>query len=437
MKPTVENVSKLERKMSFQIPPEEVAKALEKTFQNIQKNVEIKGFRKGKVPMTKVKELYGDRAQSDVIQNIVEENFFKALDEANLDPINQPKLDMKPLEEGKPFSFSLTFEVHPEVELKKYQGLEVQKEKINLDSAHVDKTLENIRKNQAQTVPVLEDRAAQKGDIAVIDFDGSVDGAPLEGGKGENHPLELGSNSFIEGFEEEVVGMKVGGQKTAKLKFPETYHVAAIAGKPVEFKITLKELKKHELAELNNEFAEKIGFKTVEELKEAILKDYTASEEKRIQEDFKNRLLKELTNANPMEVPQTLLERQKDALKQDMNQRMGQMGMNEQQFQEYVSKWDGDFKDTATFIIQSSYLVNKIADQEKLNATSEDVNKKIEFYIKQTGIEEARIKQIYDQPENRKRLMNTITEEKVIEFLTSKAKVTEVPKDKLKDLNIK
>lgn len=437
MKPTVENVSKLERKMSFQIPPEEVAKALEKTFQNIQKNVEIKGFRKGKVPMTKVKELYGDRAQSDVIQNIVEENFFKALDETNLDPINQPKLDMKPLEEGKPFNFSLTFEVHPEVELKKYQGLEVQKEKINLDQSHVDKTLENIRKNQAQTVPVLEDRAAQKGDVAVIDFDGSVDGAPLEGGKGENHPLELGSNSFIEGFEDAVVGMKVGSQKTAKLKFPESYHVAAIAGKPVEFKITLKELKKHEMAELNNEFAEKIGFKTVEDLKEAILKDYTASEEKRIQEDFKNRLLKELTNANPMEVPKTLLERQKDALKQDMNQRMGQMGMNEQQFQEYVSKWDKDFVETATFIIQSSYLVNKIADQEKLNATSDDVSKKIEFYITQTGIEEARIKQIYDQPENRKRLMNTITEEKVIEFLTSKAKVTEVPKDKLKDLNIK
>lgn len=432
MKPTVENVSKLERKMSFQIPPEEVAKAFEKSYKELQKTAEIKGFRKGKVPMDKVKALYSDRVQSNVIQRLVEENFFKALDEAKLDPINQPQLDMKPLEEGKPFSFSLTFEVHPEVVLKKYEGLEVQKEKLNLDASHVDKTLENIRKNQAQTVPVLEDRAAQKGDVAVINFDGYVDGAPLEGGKGENHPLELGSNSFIEGFEDAVVGMKVGSEKTAKLKFPDTYHVAAIAGKPVEFKIKLNELKKHELAELNNEFAEKIGFKTVEDLKEAILKDYTSSEEKRIQEDFKNRLLKELTVANPMEVPQTLLDRQKDALKQDMNQRMGQMGMNEQQFQEYVSKWDKDFTETATFIVQSSYIVSKIADQENLNATSADVDAKIQFYIAQTGIEEARIRQIYDQPENRKRLMNTITEEKVIEFLTSKAKVSEVPKEKLK-----
>ena len=432
MKPTVENVSKLERKMSFQIPPEEVAKAFEKSYREIQRNAEIKGFRKGKVPMNKVKELFGDRAQSSVIQTLVEENFFKALDESKLNPINQPQLDMKPLEEGKPFTFSLTFEVHPEVELKKYEGLEVQKEKLSLDTSHVDKTLENIRKNQATTVAVLEDRAAEKGDIAVIDFDGSVDGAPLEGGKGENHPLDLGSNTFIEGFEDAVVGMKVGATITANLKFPDTYHVAAIAGKPVSFKITLKELKKQQLPELNTEFVEKIGFKTIEDLKEAILKDYTASEEKRIQEDFKNRLLKELTTANPMEVPQTLLERQKDALKQDMNQRMGQMGMNEAQFDDYVSKWDKDFTETATFIIQSSYLVNRIAEKENLLATKEDVEKKLQFYITQSGIDETRVRQIYDQAENRNRLMNTITEEKVIEFLTSKAKVTEVPKEKLK-----
>lgn len=428
----VENVSKLERKMSFEIPPEEVAKAFEKTYKELQKNVEIKGFRKGKVPMDKVKALYADRAHSNVVQRLVEENFFKALDETKLDPINQPQLDMKPLEEGKPFTFSLTFEVHPEVELKKYEGLEVQKEKLNLDPTHIDKTIENIRKNQAETVPVLEDRPAQLGDIAVIDFEGFVDGAPLEGGKGENHPLELGSKSFIEGFEDAVVGMKTGSQKTANLKFPDTYHVPAIAGKPVEFKITLKELKKHSLPELNDAFAEKIGFKTVDDLKDAILKDYTASEEKRIQEDFKNRLLKELALANPVEVPQTLLERQKAALKQDMNQRMGQMGMTEQQFEEYVAKWDSDFTETATFIIQSSYLVSKIADKENLNATADDVNKKIQFYIEQTGIEEERIRQIYDQPENRNRLMNTITEEKVIEFLTSKSKILEVPKENLK-----
>jgi trigger factor len=434
MKPTVENVSKLEKKISFQVPPEEVAKAYEKTFNEIQKNVEIKGFRKGKVPMTKVKELYKDRAQSDVIQQIVEENFYKVLDEEKLDPINQPQLDMKPLEEGKPFNFSLTFEVHPEVQLKKYQGLDVQKEKIDLDSSHIDKTIENIRKNQAQTVPVLESRPAKTGDVAVIDFEGFVDGAPLEGGKGENHSLELGSNSFIEGFEDAVVGMNVGVNQTIKLKFPDTYHVPAIAGKPVEFKVTLKELKKQELPELNTEFVEKVGFKTVEELREAILKDYTATEEKRIKEDFKNRLLKELTLANPMEVPRSLLLRQKEALKQDMHSRMGQMGMNEEQFKDYVVKWDKDFTDTATFIVQSSYIVNKIADQENLNATAADVDAKIQFYIGQTGIEEARIKEIYNQPENRKRLMNSITEEKVIDFLTEKAKVTEVPKDKLKEL---
>lgn len=432
MKPTVENVSKLERKMSFQIPPEEVNKALEKSYLEIQKTVEIKGFRKGKVPLQKVKEMYGDRAQSNVVQSLVEENFFKALDENNLDPINQPKLDMQPLQLGKPFEFTLTFEVHPEIELTKYEGLEVQKEKLVLDQSHVDNTIENIRKNQAQLVPVLNDRPAQSGDTAVIDFEGFVDGAPLENGKGENHPLELGSNSFIQGFEEAVIGMKVGVTNTAKLSFPADYHVPAIAGKPVEFKITLKELKKKDLPELNAEFVEKIGFKTLEELKAAVLKDYTSSEEKRIQEDFKNRLLKQLTLANPVEVPQTLLENQKAALKEDMKQRMGQMGMSDEQLNDYNSKWDGDFTETATFIVQSSYLVNKIAEKENLIANSSDIDAKIKQYVLQSGIEETRIREIYNNPDNRSRLMNAITEEKVIEFLTSKAKVSEVAKDQLK-----
>jgi trigger factor len=432
MKPTVENISKLERKMTFQIPADEVTKAFDKAYKDIQKNVEIKGFRKGKVPLEKVKSLYKDHAHSHVIQNLVEENFFKALDETNLDPINQPQLKFdQELSDGKDFNFSLTFEVHPDVELKKYEGLEVKKEKLHLDETETHKSLENIRKGQAQTVPVLEDRPAKVGDIAVIDFEGLVDGKPLENGKGENHPLELGSKTFIEGFEDAIVGMSVGVTITANLKFPEQYHAADIAGKPVQFKITLKQLKKTELPALDDEFAKKLGFEAVQTLKDAVTADYKKSEEKRIQEDFKNRLLKALAQNNPMEVPATLVNRQKEVLAEDMKQRMAQMGMNEEQFQEYTKKWDHDFSETATFIVHSSYLVNKIAEKENLKATNKDVDDKIDFYIKETGIEPSRIKSIYDAPENRRRLMNMITEEKVIAFLTDKAKVIEVSKDKL------
>lgn len=432
MKPTIENVSKLERKISFTIPLDEVQKEFQHAYGEVQKTVEIKGFRKGKAPLNVIKTQYKDRVYSHVIQHLVEENFWKTIDENSLNPINQPQLQLEhELEEDKPFSFSLTFEVHPEIEVKNYKGLKVKREKASEDSALVDKTLENIQKSRAEQVDVLEDRPAQKGDVAVINFEGFVNGEPLENGKGENHPLELGTNSFIAGFEEAVEGMKVGVTQEANIKFPETYHVTSLAGLPVKFNITLKALKKNKLPELNDEFAAQVGFKTMTELKEMIAKDNSIQEGKRIAEDFKNRLLKELTKQNPIEVPKTLLEKQKQALIEDMSQRMGETGLDEKNFNDYVQKWDKDFTETAEFIVQSSYIVNKVAEVEGLRATEKDVNDKINEYIQQTGIEESKIRSVYDSKENKSRLKNMITEEKVIAFLTAQATVQEVTKDKL------
>lgn len=427
----VEEVSKLERKISFEIPVEAVQKEYQHAYEEVQKNAKIKGFRAGKVPMNVIKTNFKDQVDSHVIQHLVEENFYNALDEKGLNPINQPQLQVQELDENKPFLFSLTFEVHPEVEVKKYQGLKVQKEKLNFDSSHVQKTIDNIRSSRAETAPVLDDRSAQMGDVAVIDFEGFVDGAPLPNGSGTGHALDLGSKSFIEGFEEAVVGMKVGITITANLKFPDEYHAKEIAGKAVQFKITLKELKKKVLPELNDEFAKTVGFDTVDKLKEAIELDYKTTEEKRIQEDLKNRLLRKLAEENPFDVPKTLLQRQKEFLIQDTIQRMGNMGLSQDQLQDYASKWDQDFTQTATFIIQSSYLVNKIADLEKLNAQDNDIEDKIQSYISQTGIEEEKVRSIYSQPENKNRLKNMITEEKVIEYLISKSQIEEVAKEKL------
>jgi trigger factor len=427
----VEEISSLERKISFEIPAEEVKKEYQYVYKEVQKNAKIKGFRVGKVPMNLVKTNFKNQIDSHVIQHLVEDNFYKALEEKGLNPINQPQLHIHELDENKPFTFSLTFEVHPKVEVKKYQGLKVQKEKIIFDDSHVHKTLDNIRSSHAETIAVLEDRPAQMGDIAVIDFEGFVDGAPLENGSGQNHPLELGSKSFIEGFEDAIVGMKVGTTITAKHKFPDEYHEKDIAGKPVEFKITLKELKKKVLPEVNDEFAKSIGFESVQKLKEAVELDYIMTEERRVQEDLKNRLLRKLAEENPFDVPKTLLQRQKEFLILDTLQRMANMGLSQDQLQEYTNKWDQDFTQTAKFIIQCSYLVNKIADLEKLYAEESDIEQRIQSYISQTGIEEEKIRSIYSQPENRNKLKNIITEEKVIEYLISKSQIEEVVEEEL------
>lgn len=433
MKSSLETVSTLERKLNIEVPAAEVQAAFEKAFQGIQKHVTIKGFRKGKAPMNMVKSLYADRVQQDVIQDIVQSKYVDALKEHSLDPISYPTIEFDPVEEAKDFSFTAEFEVRPEVKLKKIERLTVKKEKLDLSDKAVNDTLEDIRKSRAEAAPVLEDRPAQSGDVATIDFKGFVDGNELENGAAEGHEIELGSNTFIPGFEEGLVGMKIGAEKTIQLSFPEGYHVSTLAGKPVEFKVTLKGLKKKVLPELNDEFAKNLGpmYQNLEDLKKAIREDFEKRESKRVNDDLKNRLMRVLVDHNPVEVPKALKEDQKKALVEDFKKRMQQQGMNEDQFEEYKGKWATDFEQTASYMIQSSFLIDKIAAEQDLRASATDVDTKLKEYAAQTGIELARVTEFYNEEDRRARLAYQITEEKVLEFLISKSDIKEVSREEI------
>jgi trigger factor len=434
MKSNLEKVSDLERRLNIQIPADTVGAAFEKLFKQVQKDAHIKGFRPGKAPISTIKSMYGDRVRQDVVQDLVQRHYHAALKEHSLEPLSYPEFEFDAPAEGKDFSFTAHFEVRPDVALKKYEGLEVEKEKFEFDDKQIEQVLQNIRSSRAEQVPVLEDRPAQNGDIAIVDFDGTVDGKPLEGGKGVDHNLDLGSKSFIDGFEEGIVGMKVGGSKTLHLKFPDPYHSKELAGKPVDFKVTLKALKKKELPELTDDFLKSIGAnESVEQLKQTIQKDIEQSEQKRIDQDFKNRLLKQLVKANPTHVPPTMLKEQKQALVDDMKKKMLDQGMADEEFQDYASKWEGDFNTSASDMIQAGFLVDAIANKHDLRWTQDDVEKKIAEYAQQTGLDVDKIREFYSKPEQAQRLSYMITEEKVLEFLTSKANVKEVPKSKIKE----
>ncbi|MBX3039855.1 MAG: trigger factor [Bdellovibrionaceae bacterium] len=436
MKSTVEQSSSLHRKLNVEVPAAVVAGAFERVYQGIQKEATIKGFRKGKAPLATLKSIYGDRVKQDVAQDLIQRAYGEALSEHKLEPISSPEFEFEDPKESKDFSFTASFDVRPEIKLKKYEGLEVEKEKLEFDEAKIEQVLENIRASRATQEDILEDRAAQKNDIAIIDFDGSVGGQPLEGGKGEGHQLELGSNSFIEGFEDGVIGMKVGQEKTLNLKFPTPYHSAELAGKDVEFKVKLTALKKKVLPELTPEFLASLGGPSdLEGLKTSIREDLERSEKKRIEDAFKNTLLKTLVRENPVEVPPSLLKDQKAALIEDFHKRMHEQGLSHAEFESYVQKWDGDFEKTASEMIQSSFLVDTLARQNDLICKSEDLDKKFAEYAQQTGIEESRIREFYARPEQTSRLTYMITEEKVVEFLTKTVKVKEVPKSALKDQN--
>ncbi|HEY8272387.1 MAG TPA: trigger factor, partial [Pseudobdellovibrionaceae bacterium] len=251
MKTNMEKISSLHHKINVQVPVTVVQTAFNRIFNSIQKEVSIKGFRKGKAPLTTIRSMYNDRIKQDVAQELIQMHYIKALTEHKLEPISNPEFEFDIPAETKEFSFSATFDVRPEVNLKKYEGFEVEKEKFTFDDKKIDEVLQNIRNSRASFEDVLEVRPAQMGDVAIIDFAGFVDGKPLENGTGTDHNLDLGTKQFIEGFEEGIVGMNVGDSKTLNLKFPNPYHSVELAGKAVEFKVTLKGMKKKVLPELN------------------------------------------------------------------------------------------------------------------------------------------------------------------------------------------
>lgn len=437
MKAQIQVTQGLQRKLNVEIPSDAVKSAFDKVYSDIQRQVEIKGFRKGKAPLTTIKNMYKDRVIGDVAQDLISSHYPVALKQQNIDPINYPEFEFEDPSENKDFAFSAVFDVRPEVSVKKWEGLEVEKEKFVLDQTKIDQVLDNVRNSKVSYEDVLELRAAAMGDVALIDFDGFVNGQPLENGAGRDQNLELGSKQFIEGYEEGIVGMKVGETRTLNLKFPSPYHSAALAGQAVDFKVTLKGLKKKVLPELTDELLKTIGSnQTVEEFKKTIATDIEQSETKRIEDNFKNRLLKKLVEANPVDVPASLLKDQKAALVEDFKKRMTDQGMQQDEFEAYVQKWDADFAKTANQMIQSSFLIDKLATDQNLICQQSDLDQRFAEYAQQTGIELERIKEWYSKPEQMSRLTYTITEEKVIKLLTEKAKVKLVDAKDIKDTEI-
>lgn len=432
MKATLDKLEGLSRKLNVEVPTEKVNNAFGKVYKVLQQNANIKGFRKGKAPLDTIRSIYRDRVQGDVVNELVQDSYSAALDEHGLNPIGYPQINIEKLNEGEPFKFTAEFEVRPEVELKKYEGLKIEKEKLVIPDDRVNEILENIRAGQAETVTVFDDRALANGDIADINFKGFMNGAELPNGAAEGHMLEIGSNQFIPGFEEALVGMKAGATKTIDLKFPDEYHEKSIAGKPVSFEVKLNAIKKKSLPEVNDEFAKKVGdHASVAELKDAIREDLKEAEAARIKEEERNAILKALAEANPVLTPKSLVEDQKQALINDFKKRLGQQGFGDREFAEYQSKWDTDFETTAQFMVQSTFLLDKLAEDLKLRAGEADFDKKMEEYSAQTGMDVAKIKDFYKDPQRKSQLLFQITEEKVIDFLISKAEVKEVePKKK-------
>lgn len=432
MKSSVDKLEGLSRKINVQIPAATVQKAFDRVYRAIQQKANIKGFRQGKAPLATIRSIYGEQVKSDVLNDLINEGYQTALDEHKLEPISHPKVSFQTLIEDQEFGFTAEFEIRPDVQIKKFEGLPVIREKLEIGEDRITKVLENIRESQAETVTVFEDRGLAVGDVAEIDFEGTVNGQPLPNGSAKGHQLEIGASQFIEGFEDGLVGMKIGDHRTLNLRFPEGYHEASLSGVPVAFSVRLGGIKKKALPELDDSVAQKAGdFKTLEDLRNRIRQDLEESEVRRIQEDMKSRIVRSLVDANPVEAPKTLVAQQRESLEEDFKQRLKQQGLKDQEFDEYKKKWGSEFEESASFMVKSTLLLDALADRLKLRATNAEVDVRIEEYGHQSGLELPKLREFYAKPERRARLRFQLTEEKVVRHLIEKAQVTEVRREEI------
>ena len=393
----VENLEKNMVKLTIEVAEDKVAEALKAAYNKQKNKISIPGFRKGKVPMAMVEKMYGPEIFYEDAANIMmQEAYPAAIDESGVDIVSQPTVDVVQLEKGKPFIFTAEVAKRPEVKLGKYNGVTVT------------------------------DRPVAEGDTAVIDYEGFVDGVAFEGGKGENHPLEIGSHSFIDTFEDQLVGKNTGDEVEVNVTFPKEYHAEDLAGKPAVFKVKINEIKTKELPELNDEFASDVSeFETLEEYKESVKKNLEETKENNAKRTKEDEAIKKIIEKSEMEIPDAMIESQVQNMIQEFAQRLAQQGLSFDQYMQFsgmtMDKMKEQVRPEALTRIQSSLVLEQIAKEENFEITEDDVNAEIEKMAKAYGMEADKLKE-YVGDDEKESMKRDIAIEKAVQFIMDNVK---------------
>ncbi|MFD0942603.1 trigger factor [Savagea faecisuis] len=414
--------------LTFTLPAEDFKKALDAAFKKVVKTVQAPGFRKGKMPRKMFEKMYGEEAlYNDALDIALPEAYTKALDESGIEPVAQPQIDIEQLEKGKDVIFTAKVVVKPEVELGEYKGLEVEQLSKEVTDAEVDEFLQSRQQAFAEMV-VKEEGTIEDGDTVTLDFEGFVDGEAFEGGKAEQYDLEIGSGSFIPGFEEQMVGMANGEEKDVEVSFPEEYHAAELAGKPATFKVKVHAIKTKEIPALDDELANEIdaSVKTVAELKEKTKADL--AEQKAVHSDntVRDVLVQQAADNAKIDVPEEMVEAEVDRMVQEFEQNLQSQGMNLDLYFQFSGQTKEQLREQmaeeAMNRVRVSLTLEAIANAESIAATEADVQAELEKMSEQFNIDTEQIKAVLGGTatiENDIKLRNTI------EFLVDNAKITE------------
>ncbi|MDD6307436.1 MAG: trigger factor [Clostridiales bacterium] len=394
----VENLEKNMAKLTIEVAAEELEKAIQAAYMKEKGKISIPGFRKGKVPRQMIEKMYGAGIfYEDAANTLIQENYPSAVDESGIDIVSRPTIDVVQIETGKPFIFTAEVAVRPEVKLGKYLGVQVTKIDTSVSDEEVEEALEKERNNNARTVTVT-DRPVQSGDTAVIDFEGFVDGVAFEGGKGENHPLEIGSHSFIDTFEDQLIGKNVGDDVDVNVTFPEQYQAAELAGKPALFKVKIHEIKAKELPELDDEFAQDVSeFDTLAEYKEDLKKHLEEQKENEAKRTKEDEAIQKIIDKSTMEIPEAMLDTQCENMINEFAQRIAQSGLSMEQYMQFsgltIDKLKEQVRPEAETRIKSSLVLEQIAKEENIEVTDEEINAEVEKMAAAYGMEADKLKE--------------------------------------------
>ena len=416
---------KLEKSMvelQFSIDAETFKAAVNNAFKREGKKYAIPGFRKGKAPRHMIEKMYGAEVfYEDAANSIIPDAYAKAADECGLELVSQPKINVTQLEAGKPFIFEAVVATKPEVELGQYKGVEVTKADTEATDADVEEELKRVQEQNSRTVAVT-DRAVKDGDNTVIDFEGFVDGVAFEGGKGTDYPLTIGSHSFIDTFEDQIIGMNIGDEKEINVTFPEEYHVDDLKGKPAMFKVSVKEIKEKQLPELNDEFAQDVSdFDTIAEYKDDLknkIADRKSREAKAKQED---EAIAKIIEDSKMDIPDAMVDTQVNRMVEDFAQRLQQQGLSVEQYFQYTGmtadKIMEEMKPEAVKRIQSRLVLEAVVKAENIETSEEDFEAELKKMAETYKMELDQIKEFMGDYE-KKQIKEDLAIQKAIEVIT-------------------
>jgi len=434
MQVSVEELSSVQKKINIEIPAERVNEEIEKAYSAIQKKAKIQGFRPGKAPMNLIKRTYTDAMRDDVMRRLYEQTLYKALSDHKIEPVDSPTIESDVLEQGTSFKYSALVEVMPQILLKDYTGLEVTKEKYISNDDSINGELARMQENMAQLIPADDSCIIDNGHSVSVDYTFSVDGFPEESSVAEDAIVEVGANRLIPGFEEQLVGMKIGETKEFSLVLPDGYRNSEAAGKQGLFKVSVKEIKRKELPELNDEFAQQFGdYDTIADLRAKMVEYHEKHETERIENELKDRTIKALIEKNPLEVPESMVKRQLDYMLENLKNRLKGQQMSLDMMGLDDSGFKVRFREEAADKVKGGLLLMALVEKENVTVSDEELNERYEKIAAGNPDMLTRIKEYYSSNTNAKNsIISEVKEDKALSLLIDSAIITEVAGSELK-----